>query len=309
MFGIPKEKITKDALYESAKRLWNEHRGLEDWLHDRVCSMFGIEEKILLFDITNSYFEGKMENSELCQYGRSKEKRDDCRIVVLAAVVNTEGLLVRTMIYEGKRHDSTTVEEVVGTLAKTTTQDTKRIVVMDAGFYSNSNVNWLKANGFDYITVLPSGDSKFESTSSEIIDHTDNKGRQIRLQMGKVDMDGESVKALMVDSDAKGAKERSMYEQACKRYEEGLEAIKKGILTKGGTKKRDAVNKRLGKLDKQYGAIRLSYNVTFTYEGTGKNEIATSMTWECREDKAAQRRKFHGKYILLTSLDESQEMG
>ena len=33
-------------------------------------------------------------------------------------------------------------------------------------------------------------------------------------------------------------------------------AIKKGILTKGGTKKRDAVNKRLGKLDKQYGAIR-----------------------------------------------------
>ena len=308
MFGIPKEKITKDALYESAKRLWDEHRGLEDWLHDRVCSMFGIEEKILLFDITNSYFEGKMENSELCQYGRSKEKRDDCKIVVLAAVVNTEGLLVRTMIYEGNRHDSTTVEEVVGTLAKTTTQDAKRIVVMDAGFYSKSNVNWLKANGFDYITVLPSGDSKFESTSSEIIEHTDNKGQQIRLQMGKVDMDGESIKALMVDSDAKGAKERSMYEQACKRYEEGLEAIKKGILTKGGTRKRDAVNKRLGKLDKQYGAIRLSYNVTFTYEGTGKNEVATSMTWECREDKAAQRRKFHGKYVLLTSLDESQEL-
>ena len=36
MFGIPKEKITKDALYESAKRLWDEHHGLEDWLHDRV---------------------------------------------------------------------------------------------------------------------------------------------------------------------------------------------------------------------------------------------------------------------------------
>ena len=70
MFSIPKEKITKDALYESAKRLWDEYRWLEDWLHDRGCSMFGIEEKILLFDITNSYFEGKMENSELCQYGR-----------------------------------------------------------------------------------------------------------------------------------------------------------------------------------------------------------------------------------------------
>ena len=67
-------------------------------------------------------------------------------------------------------------------------------------------------------------------------------------------------------------------------------------------------NKRLGKLDKQYGAIRLSYNVTFTYEGTGKNEVATSMTWECREDKTVQTRKFHGKYVLLTSLDESREL-
>ena len=53
---------------------------------------------------------------------------------------------------------------------------------------------------------------------------------------------------------------------------EGLEAIKKGIFTKGGIKKRDAVNKRLGKLDKQYGAIRLSYNETFIYVGTRKNE-------------------------------------
>lgn len=76
-----------------------------------------------------------------------------------------------TSISTQNSNDSTTVEEVVGSLAKTTTQDTKRIVVMDAGFYSKSNVNWLKSNGFDYITVLPSGDSKFESTSSEFIDY------------------------------------------------------------------------------------------------------------------------------------------
>lgn len=48
-----------------------------------------------------------MENSELSQYGRSKEKRGlrgDCKIVVLAAVVNTEGLLVRTMIFNLHEH-------------------------------------------------------------------------------------------------------------------------------------------------------------------------------------------------------------
>ena len=308
MFGISKGKITKDALYKSAMRLWNEHRGLEDWLHSRVCSMFGIEEKILLFDITNAYFEGRMEHSRICQYGRSKEKRHDCKIVVLAAVVNTEGLLVRTMIYEGNRTDSTTVEEVVGSLSGETSGDARRIVVMDAGFYTKDNISWLESNGFDYITVLPAGERRFESTSPDIVEHADNKGQQIRLQMGKVNMDGTPVKALLVDSDAKAAKERSMYAQACKRYEEGLESIRRGIMSKGGIKKRDAVNKRLGKLDKQYGAVRLAYNVSFVYEGAGKDEVATSMTWKPAEGKAAETRKLHGKYVLLTSLDENREL-
>ena len=308
MFRIPKEKITKDALYESARRLRAEHRGLEDWLHNKVCTMFKLEEKILLFDITNTYFEGKMDGSVICQRGRSKERRTDCKIVVLAAVVNTDGLIVRTMIYEGNRSDATTVRDVVGFLSKDTNPDAKRVVVMDAGFYSKENVKWLAENGFDYITVLPAGDKKFEATSQSIINPSDNEGQRIRLQMGKVDIDGESLGALLVDSDAKAAKERSMYEQACKRYEEGFGNIKKGITTTGGTKKRDAVNKRLGKLDEKYGAVRQSYEVSFTNEGTGKKEIATSMTWNRKDERNDMARKFHGKYVLLTSLDEKQEL-
>ena len=179
---------------------------------------------------------------------------------------------------------------------------------MDAGFYSKENIKWLTDNGFDYITVLPAGDRKFETTSRDIVEHTDNKGQQIRLRMGKVYIDGETVRALLVDSDAKAAKERSMYGQACRRYEEGLELIRKGVMTKGGTKQRDAVNRRLGRLDRQYGAIRLGYDVTFTYEGTGRKEIVTSMTWSAKEETVAKRRKFHGKYVLITSLDEKEEL-
>ena len=102
--------------------------------------MFQLEEKILLFDITNAYLEGRMENSDLCRFGRSKEKRNDCKIVVLAAVVNTEGLLVRTAIYEGNRQDRATLEEVIGSISKETSPDAKKIVVMDAGFYTKDNI-------------------------------------------------------------------------------------------------------------------------------------------------------------------------
>ena len=69
---------------------------------------------------------------------------------------------------------------------------------------------------------------------------------------------------MLVDSDAKAVKEQSMHELACSRYEQGLEAIKAGLSKKNGTKSRDAVNNRLGKLDQKYGAIRKEYEVTFT---------------------------------------------
>lgn len=114
-----------------------------------------------------------MEDSKICFHGRSKENRDDCKIVVLAAVVNTDGLLVRTMIYEGSRQDVTTVKEVVGTLADQTSPEVRKIVVMDAGFYSDANVKWLVENHFDYITVLPSGYARFTADSDNVVRHED----------------------------------------------------------------------------------------------------------------------------------------
>ena len=308
MFKIERRKVTKDALYQSAQRLWEVHREMEDFLHERVRSMFNLEEKILLLDICNTYFEGRMEDSKLCFHGRSKEKRNDCKIVVLAAVVNTEGLLVRTMIYEGSRQDVTTVREVVGSLDAETSPEARKIVVMDAGFYSADNTRWLVENHFDYVTVLPSGYARFTADSGKVVCHEDCRHQEIRLQMGKVEIDGVRHKALLVDSDAKALKEQSMHDQACKRYEEGLEAIRAGITKKGGTKLRDAVNARLGRLYKQYGAIRNEYEVTFTYEGKGKKEKAVAMGWKRKDEYVAERMKFHGKYVLLTSLDENDEV-
>ncbi len=308
MFKIERRKVTKDALYQSAQRLWEVHREMEDFLHERVRSMFNLEEKIILLDISNTYFEGRMEDSKLCFHGRSKEKRNDCKIVVLAAVVNTDGLLVRTMIYEGNRQDVTTVREVVGSLDAETSPEARKIVVMDAGFYSADNTRWLVENHFDYITVLPSGYARFTADSGKVVCHEDCRHQEIRLQMGKVEIDGVKHKALLVDSDAKALKEQSMHDQACKRYEEGLEAIRAGITKKGGTKLRDAVNARLGRLYKQYGAIRNEYEVTFTYEGKGKKEKAVAMEWKRKDEYVAERMKFHGKYVLLTSLDENDEV-
>ena len=300
MFGIEPESITKDVLYKSAIRLYDIHRALENRLHRRVCSLFNIEEKILLFDLTNTYFEGRMDASEICRYGRSKEKRYDAKIVVLAAVVNTEGLLVRTEIFEGNRQDVTTLQSVIGSLEKDLF-NARRLVVMDAGFHSEENLRWLKDNGYDYITVMRSSGNIAYSAESEIKTVTDNRQREIRLQ--KISVQGKDDTVLMVDSDAKALKERSMYNLASERYEDGLRAIQKGIEGKG-IKQRDRVNARLGRLNEKYGSIRNNYDVAFEYDDKGKT---LSMSWKRREERTQETKKLHGKYFLQTSLDENDE--
>lgn len=300
MFGLDPGSVTKDTLYGSALRLYGLHRELEDFLHDRVCDMFSIEEKVYLFDLTNTYFEGRMEHSGICRYGRSKEKRSDCKIVALAAVVNTDGLLVRTEIFEGNRQDVTTLEDVLGSLG-VDGSGRRRVVVMDAGFHSASNIAWLKSNGYDYITVMRSSGAAY-TPAGEPAEVRDNKGQSIRLQ--RVSVAGSGEGHLLVDSDARMAKERGMYERATQHVEEELEKMRRGIAGRG-TKKRDKLQQRLGKINTRYHGFLSAYTIEFDYDG---KQNATAMRWHRNDDSGPLQPRSHGKYLLQTSLDDSDEV-
>lgn len=299
LYGIDPRKVTKDMLYKGARDLYRVHEEMEDFLHRRVRDLFNIEDRILLFDLTNTYFEGRMDNSRICHRGRSKEKRDDCKIVALAAVVNKDGLLVRTEIFEGNRQDVTTLEEVIGSL-EDKGDGCKHLIVMDAGFSSAANLQWLRDNGYDFITVMRSSGVKY-TAEGPIRTTEDNKGQSIRLQMAK--MNGVTDTLLLVDSDARTLKERSMYNLYVGRYEEGLRKIQAGIEGKG-TKKRDKVNARLGRLNARFAGMERLYEVSFAYND---KDIATSMSWSRNADTDELTRRMHGKYLLRTSLDEKDK--
>src|SRR4028119_2212630 len=72
---------------------------LEKHLSKRTNELFDIEDKIILYDLTNTYFEGEKTNSKLAKFGRSEEKRNDAKLVVLALVVNIEGFIKYSSIH------------------------------------------------------------------------------------------------------------------------------------------------------------------------------------------------------------------
>ena len=99
--GYSVEKISKDKLYKSALKLFSEKEKIEQFLSVKTNQLFDIEDKIYLYDLTNTYFEGRKKRSQLAKFGRSKEKRSDCKIVVLALVINPSGFIKYSGIFEG----------------------------------------------------------------------------------------------------------------------------------------------------------------------------------------------------------------
>lgn len=132
--NYPINKITKDKLYSSALKLYSIKNELEFFLSTKTNELFDLQDKIYLYDLTNTYFEGAKRNSQLAQYGRSKEKRNDAKLVVLAVVVNVEGFIKYSSIYEGNMADCKTLSATIDSLrSATSSASPKAVIVMDAG--------------------------------------------------------------------------------------------------------------------------------------------------------------------------------
>lgn len=78
--GFDIEQVTKDRLYSISKKLYAEKEALEQHLSTRTNELFDIQDKIILYDLTNTYFEGRKQGSKLAKFGRSKEKRSDAKL-------------------------------------------------------------------------------------------------------------------------------------------------------------------------------------------------------------------------------------
>ncbi len=297
--GYPQQKISKDKLYAISHRLYEEKDELEKHLSSRTNELFDLEDKIIIYDLTNTYYEGKMEGSVLAKYGRSKEKRSDAKIVVLAVVVNVEGFLKYSQILEGNLGDSSSLQRIIDQLsARTAVEEHKPTIVLDAGIATNGNIELLKAGGYKYICVSRSGMKKYViDTDSGPVRVFDKKEQPIVLQ--KVKMAGCADNYICVHSLGKQAKESSMNSRFSQRFEEGLTQIKNSLAKKGGVKKQEKVWERIGRLKAKYPSIHKYYDIEVATNDKG---IATDITWLQKKME-----KQEGKYLLRTNLDQNDE--
>jgi hypothetical protein len=242
--GYPLKKITKDKLYKSSLKLFAHKGKIERFLSVKTNQLFDIEDKIYIYDLTNTYFEGRKNGSKIARFGRSKEKRSDCKIVVLALVINAEGFIKYSGIFEGNMQDCKTFEEIVKNIRAQTSTSNRAIVVIDAGLATDENLEMLTENKFDYVCVSRCKIKNYTVDSESLpIMVEDKKKQKIKLQ--KVFSEKYKDFILKIDSDTKRVKEVSMNNRFQESFEKGLSHIAASLTKKSGVKLEQKVYERV----------------------------------------------------------------
>jgi transposase len=144
----------KEQVREEAAEVLPHKEVVEQHLKERLGTLFGLEYDLLLYDITSTYFEGQAARNPQAQRGYSRDHRPDGKQVLIGLVVTRDGYPLGYEIFEGNRHDGTTVREIV-TRMETRYGREQRIWVLDRGMVSEATLDWLKERDARYIVGTP----------------------------------------------------------------------------------------------------------------------------------------------------------
>jgi transposase len=302
--GYDMEKLTKDKLYQSALHLYDVRDALEKHLSNRTNELFDLEDKIILYDLTNTYFEGEKRRSKLANYGRSKEKRSDAKLVVLALVVNVEGFIKYSSILEGNIADNETLGAMIEKLSKHTCNP-NAVIVLDAGIATEDNLKLIAEKGYKYLCVSRSRLKDYQTVPGRFTVLMDTKSRKT-IRLKQVTTEKNTDYYLEVKSPDKAMKESGMKESFEKGFEEQLQKIHAAIHRKGGIKRLDKVHQRIGRAKEKYPSVGQYYNIEVTADEKTNN--ATEISWQKDPIKYEARIESLGIYFLRTNMNVNDEV-
>ena len=152
LIGQDHGTLSLDRLYKISDKLVHNKNSIEAHLCQREKDLFKLKRTIVLYDLTNTFFEGQAKNNSKAAHGRSKEKRKDCPLVTLGLVLDGDGFPLGSNIFEGNVSEPKTLKTMLESLHNAADQQ-GAIVVMDAGIASQENLDWLKEHAYHYIVV------------------------------------------------------------------------------------------------------------------------------------------------------------
>jgi transposase len=103
LIGADFAHLSLNSLYKVTDILFQHKDKIEAHLRTRENDLFSLKETIILYDLTNTYLEGQAASNPKAKFGRSKEKRSDCRLLTLGLVIDGSGFPKTSQIFTGNQ--------------------------------------------------------------------------------------------------------------------------------------------------------------------------------------------------------------
>ena len=264
LLQLGNEEINKDRLYRGLDQLLVHKTALEAHLSKRCGELFAVQNEVLLYDVTSTYFEGQAEANPQAQRGYSRDHRPDCKQVCIALVVTFDGFPLGFEVFAGNTHDSRTLQTIVATM-EARHGLLGRVWIADRGMASAANLAWLRETGRRYIIGAPKSELKkfgFELARSDGW-HTVQEGVEVKL--ARHPETNETI--ILCRSEDRRSKEQAMHDKFSRRIETALVRLAARIARSKNRLDPAVVNRQIGRILQQNQRAAARFAITLEPDG------------------------------------------
>jgi len=282
---------SKDRLYRCLDRILEHKEDLCKHLKSKWEDMFGIEFDVLLYDLTSTYFEGLCEQNPKARFGYSRDKRSDCRQVVIALIVTPEGFPLGYEVLPGNTLDKTTLRFFLKKI-ESMYGKARRVWVMDRGIPTEEVLAQMRDENIQYLVGTPRAMlNKLEYKLVELDWKQANDNVVVKL----LAQDNELY--VLAKSKDRRAKERAIRKYKLRKYLQGLARLRKNC------RNRDKLLERLGALKQQAGKSVKCVDLIIPAQGS--RVTPENFSYSLNRDTYKKMILRDGMYLLRTNLTET----
>jgi transposase len=296
--------LNEDALYRHLDRLHPNRERIESALAERERTLFNLDETFFLYDLTSTYFEGQAAANPQAQRGYSRDRRPDCKQVVVGLVLDRDGFPKAHEIFAGNRQDRSTVEAMLDSLEQRTGKKPGSTVVVDRGMAFEENLCQIRARGYHYIVAGRQterhawwADFEDEAGWEEVRRQPSPRNpfqHKSRVQI-KRRSQGQEV-FILCRSDGREEKDRAIRDKQEERFLADLERLRQRVVG-GRLQQPEKIHQALGRLKERYPRVARYYRLD--YETASRQLI-----WQEEVEKKVLAVRLDGSYLLKTDRQD-----
>ena len=292
--------VSRYRLYKAATMLYKNKDEIEQKMYSTTNSLFSQKSKVVIYDLTNMYFEGQMLGSKKAKFGSSKQKRNDRRLIGLALAIDSLGFVRYSKIYKGNIGEPGTFETMLDDVAsQLNTGNEKPLVVMDAGISTEENSEYISQRDYDYICVNRSKSTQYSKLSERATKLSDNRDNIIEVT--KISVPKKKDIFSHIKNHQKQLKEQSINDKLTQRFIESMTYLKDGLKVSRRLKKIIHIYEKVGRIKKQFSKVSKLYKVS--YKEDAEKGIVTDIVRKLQKEKESPK----GEYLLRYSKGKLSE--